>query len=111
MIMMEKNKTTTIFSSFTFLKLQPEFRRLVSNEKMSNKQDFENAVANSQDKVFLRTYMTSGLRADSELMIWIMSDKINKLQDLSARLFTVGLGTYLTPTHSFLGICDINNNC
>jgi chlorite dismutase len=93
-----------IFSSFVFLKLDPGFRRLVSNEKIAAKQEFENMVAACQEKVFLRTYMTSGLRADADILFWRVSDDLERLQDICARTFSSGAGQYLTPTHSYLGV-------
>lgn len=102
---MEKTKRpTNIFSSFMFLKLDPGFRRLISNEKIAAKQEFENMVGACQEKVFLRTYMITGLRADSDILFWRVSDDLERLQDICARTFSVGVGRYLLPTHSFLGV-------
>ncbi len=102
---MEKpKKTVNIFSSFMFVKLQPDFRRLISNEKIAAKQEFENMVGACQEKVFLRTYMVSGLRADSDILFWRMSDDLAYLQEICARTFSTGAGKYLTPVHSFLGV-------
>ncbi|HOW88711.1 MAG TPA: chlorite dismutase family protein [Elusimicrobiales bacterium] len=102
---MEKPKrTTNVFSSFMFLKLAPEFRRLISNEKIAAKQEFENMVGACQEKVFLRTYMITGLRPDADLLFWRVSDDLERLQDICARTFSVGVGHYLLPTHTYLGV-------
>ncbi len=102
---MEKTKkSASIYSSFMFVKLQPEFRRLISNEKLAAKQEFENMVGSCQEKLFLRTYMVSGLRADSDILFWRMSDDLAYLQDTCSRTFSSGAGRYLTPVHSFLGV-------
>ncbi|OIO02853.1 MAG: hypothetical protein COX65_10505 [Elusimicrobia bacterium CG_4_10_14_0_2_um_filter_56_8] len=102
---MEKiKKSSNIYSSFMFLKLQPEFRRLISNEKIAAKQEFENMVGACQEKLFLRTYMVSGLRSDSDMLFWRMSDDLSYLQEICARTFSTGAGKYFTPVHSFLGV-------
>lgn len=102
---MEKTKKKiNIFSSFLFLKLDPGFRRLISNEKIAAKQEFENMVGACQEKVFLRTYMTTGLRADSDILFWRVSDNLEYLQDICAKTFSVGVGRYFQPSHSFLGV-------
>ena len=102
---MEKTKkSANIYSSFMFVKLQPDFRRLISNEKIAAKQEFENMVGACQEKVFLRTYMVSGLRADSDILFWRMSDDMAYLQEICARTFSTGAGKYFTPVHSFLGV-------
>ena len=87
-----------------FLRLDPKFRRLISNEKIAAKQEFENMVGACQEKVFLRTYMTTGLRADSDILFWRVSDDLERLQDICARTFSVGVGRYLLPSHSYLGV-------
>lgn len=97
-------KTANIYSSFMFLKLQPEFRRLISNEKIAAKQEFENMVGAAQEKLFLRTYMVSGLRFDADILIWRMSDDISYLQEIGARTFSAGAGRYFTPTYCYLGV-------
>jgi chlorite dismutase len=95
---MEKSKKiTNIFSSFLFLRLDPKFRRLISNEKIAAKQEFENMVGACQEKVFLRTYMTTGLKADADILFWRASDNC-------ARTFSVGVGRYFNATHSYLGV-------
>ncbi|HNW45264.1 MAG TPA: chlorite dismutase family protein, partial [Elusimicrobiales bacterium] len=99
-----ENKKNSVYSSFMFLKLQPEFRRLVSNEKIAAKQEFEGMVASSQEKLFLRTYMVAGLRADSDILFWRMSDDLAYLQDICARTFSSGAGKYFNASHSFLGV-------
>ena len=102
---MEKaKKINNIFSSFLFLRLDPKFRRLISNEKIAAKQEFENMVGACQEKVFLRTYMTTGLRADADILFWRISDNLEYLQDICAKTFSVGVGRYFHATHSYLGV-------
>ena len=102
---MERTKRpTNIYSSFLFLRLDPKFRRLISNEKIAAKQEFENMVGACQEKVFLRTYMTTGLRADADILFWRVSDSLEYLQEICAKTFSLGVGRYLHPTHSYLGI-------
>jgi len=102
--MEKQKKPANVFSSFVFLKLDPMFRRLISNEKIAAKQEFENMVGSCQEKVFLRTYMTTGLRPDSDILFWRISDDLGYLQDICAKTFSIGVGHYLTPVHSYLGV-------
>ncbi|PIU20574.1 MAG: hypothetical protein COT18_01565 [Elusimicrobia bacterium CG08_land_8_20_14_0_20_59_10] len=102
---MEKtDKPADIYSSFMFLKLQPEFRRLLSNEKIAAKQEFENMVGSAQEKLFLRTYMVSGLRSDADILFWRMSDDLGYLQEICSRTFSAGAGRYFTPSFCYLGV-------
>ncbi len=97
-------KTASIYSSFMFVKLQPEFRRLISNEKIAAKQEFENMIGSAQEKLFLRTYMVSGLRSDADILFWRMSDDLAYLQETGARTFSAGAGRYFTPAYCYLGV-------
>lgn len=102
---MEKTKkSNNIYSSFAFLKLDPIFRRLISNEKIAAKQEFENLIGACQEKVFLRTYMTTGLNAEADILFWRVSDNLETLQNICAKTFSVGAGRYLTPTYTYLGV-------
>lgn len=87
-----------------FLRLDPKFRRLISNEKIAAKQEFENMVGACQEKLFLRTYMTTGLRADADILFWRVSDSLEYLQEICAKTFSVGVGRYFHATHSYLGV-------
>jgi len=102
---MEKiKKQSNIYSSFMFVKLDPAFRRLISNEKIAAKQEFENVAASFQERFFFRSYMTAGLRSDSDILFWRMSDDLESLQENCARTFSSGIGRYFLNVHSFLGV-------
>ncbi|MBI4801965.1 MAG: chlorite dismutase family protein [Elusimicrobia bacterium] len=102
---MEKlKKAINLYSSFIFLKLDPVFRRLISNEKIAAKQEFENLVGACQEKLFLRTYMVTGLRTDADILFWRVSDNLEHLQDICAKTASIGIGRYLIPRHSFIGV-------
>lgn len=97
-------KPATVFSSFVFLKLDTAFKKLISNEKIAAKQEFENLVGACQEKVFLRTYMLTGLRYDADILFWRVSDDLERLQDICAKTSSIGMGKYFTPSYSFIGV-------
>ena len=101
---MTEARKNSVYSSFMFLKLQPEFRRLQHNEKIAAKQEFENMVGSAQEKLFLRTYMVAGLRFDADILFWRMSDDLQYLQEIGARTFSSGAGRYFTPSFCYLGV-------
>ena len=94
----------TLYSSFMFLKLDSAFRRLETNEKIAAKQEFENGIARHQEKLFLRTYQINGLRSDCDFLMWRISNDLEHLQDMCAKTFLDGVGKYLSPVHSFIGL-------
>lgn len=97
-------QTTQLYSSFMFVRLGLKFRHLMSNERITAKQEFENIVASCQEKLFLRTYSLTGIRADCDILFWRISPDADALQQTSARMFSSGIGKFFIPVRSFLGL-------
>lgn len=111
---MEKNKacpptTNMRFASFLFVKLNPAFKNLLSNEKIALKQELENLVASRQDEMFLRTYSLSGLRAEYDALFWLMACDVDTVQKVWGRISTTGAGKYLQLEKSFVGIYNLEH--
>lgn len=103
---MERKKRThtqELYSSFLFIRLDPKFRLLMSNERITAKQEFENFAASCQEKLFLRTYSLIGTRSDCDILFWRISPDANVLQETCAHMFSSGIGKFFIPVHSFLG--------
>lgn len=90
------------FVNFLFLKLEPGFRTLQSNEKLVAKQEFLSAFESYQEKTAVLSYSLVGLRADCDLLLWRIDPDLGVFQAMSERLLTTGIGKYLTPVYSFL---------
>ncbi len=95
---------TDIYSSFLFVRLKTEFRLLVSNEKIAEKQEFENMIGNCQEKIFLRTYFLTGLKSNCDILFWRMSEDLQFLQEICSRSFSSGIGKYFEPVNSYIGM-------
>ena len=93
-----------------FYRLQPEFRKLPQNAQITAKEEFENLLSSQQERMFLRTYMTSGINANSDIMFWRMGHSIIKLQEFSSAAQKTGIGKWLDPVKSFIGTAGINAN-
>lgn len=107
---MEKAKhvhSADLYSSFMFIRLSLKFRHLMSNERITAKQEFENIIASCQEKLFLRTYSLTGIRADCDILFWRISPDADVLQQISTRMFSTGIGKFFIPVHSFLGIFQL----
>ena len=92
-----------IFALFTFVKLSNEFKKLELNAKIALKQEFENAIANCQEKIFLRTYSVSNLKEDCDILMWRMHPSIEFLQEKSTKTFSVGIGRYMKIKYTYIG--------
>ena len=90
------------FVNFLFLKINPDFRRLQSNEKLVAKEEFLSAFERYHDKSFVLSFSLVGMRADCDLLLWRVDPDLDLFQAMSERLLTTGVGKYLTPVYSFL---------
>lgn len=112
---MEKNKTCSSgaelrFTSFLFAKLAPAFKSMLSNEKIALKQELENLIAARQDQLFLRTYSLSGLRAEYDVLFWLIACDVDTVQRVWGQISTTGVGRYLQPVKSFVGIYHLSEH-
>ncbi len=94
------------YVNFTFLKVDPAFRRLSEEEQAAGKEDFRKVIEeySKVPKFMILTYSLVGLRADADFMIWRISYDIDIFQEMMTKLLHTGLGNYLTITYSYLSI-------
>jgi chlorite dismutase len=91
------------FVQYTFLKLDPAWRRLSEDERERGRREFARVIEQAGD---IRTfsYSTLGLKVGADLMLWRIADSLDELQEMHAQLLNTGLGRYLELAHSFFGM-------
>lgn len=105
------NTTKQQFVRYTFFKLDPAFRRLPKAERQQGIDEFLKAMDDLYPKgELLRPYTLSGVRADSDFMLWhvIPVNKdgespsgIERHQEVVATVMQTGLGAYLNVSYSY----------
>lgn len=92
------------FVNFAVYKVDPAWRRLDPEVRDLGKSEFERVIKRFCDEKLCQilTYSTMGMRADGEIMLWIIGYDLEPLQDLASELAKTGLGKYMGRTHSFL---------
>jgi len=96
--------STRQYVQFVFYKVDPAWRRLPPAERERAKHEVEAAVAASSDVMQMRPYSLVGVRGDADFMLWHISDTLEPLQQAATRLFSTGLGPYLTTPYSYLAM-------
>src|SRR5919202_2793551 len=96
-----RNATST-FLNFSFFKLDPKWRWLNEIGKEEAAKEFANLVEVANTKMKVRTYSTLGLREDADLMLWMISNSIEKTQVMTSKVYSTVVGKYLTPSYVFL---------
>ena len=90
--------------NFAFYRVDPAWRRLPTPEREAGKKAFKAAVEEFAPEMITLPYTTVGIRADADLMLWRISYDLDAFQRMTTRFFLTGLGSYLTPTYSYLAV-------
>jgi chlorite dismutase len=94
--------TTATFLNFSFFKLDPKWRWLNEIGKEEAAKEFASLVEAASTKIKVRTYSTLGLREDTDLMLWMISNSIEKTQVMTSKIYSTVVGKYLMPSYVFL---------
>ena len=89
---------------FNFYKVDPLWRRLPQEQRTNDKREFAAVVDESTTQLFTRSYSLVGLRGDADFLLWQASDSLEGLQDAATRLWSTGLGRYLSQPYSYLAM-------
>jgi chlorite dismutase len=92
------------FVKFTFLKVDPAWRRLPAEERAQGKQELAAALNDFAADHFLRTYSLVGTRGDCDLMIRAVSPSLDAIHELHVLLNQSGLMRWADISHSFLAM-------
>ena len=91
------------FFNFAFFKVDQKWRWLNDMAKEESAKEFI-GIIDADKNVKYRSYSTIGLREDTDLLLWLMADKLDYTQDLISKLNTTVLGKYLELSYSFLSL-------
>jgi chlorite dismutase len=92
------------FVKFTFLKLDPSWRRRDPAERARDKAEFAAACNDFAEDHFLRAYSTVGTRGDCDLMIRSSAPSLDPIHELHVVLNQSGLMRYADVSHSYLAM-------
>lgn len=101
--MSEENRPPApLFLNFMFFKVDPKWRWLNELGKEEAAKEFASLIEVANTKMKVRTYSTLGLREDADLLVWSISDTIEKTQVLASKIYTTVFGKYVEPSYVFL---------
>ncbi|MEJ7798005.1 MAG: chlorite dismutase family protein [Solirubrobacteraceae bacterium] len=95
---------TRHFVKYTFLKLDPAWRRLQADERLAHKREFAAACADFADGHLLRAFSTVGTRGDSDLMLLAQARNLDRIHEFHVVLAQSGLMKWASIPHSFLAM-------
>ena len=92
------------FVKFSFYKVDPLWRRLPEAERLETKSEFAAVVGEFSTGMMVRSYSLVGLRGDADFLLWQTADSLETLQEIATRLWSTGLGGYLSQPYSYLAM-------
>jgi chlorite dismutase len=92
------------FVKFTFLKVDPAWRRLDPSERSRHKEEFAAACNDFAEDHFLRVYSTVGTRGDCDLMVRASAPSLDPIHELHVVLNQSGLLAWAQISHSYLAL-------
>jgi chlorite dismutase len=92
------------FVKFTFIKVDPSWRRRAAAERARDKREFAAACRDFQEDHFLRTYSLVGTRGDADLMVRASAATLDPIHELHVLLNQTGLMRWADIAHSYLAM-------
>jgi len=92
------------FAKFTFLKVDPAWRRLDAEQRAADKREFLAACEDFATDRSLRAYSTIGTRGDVDLVLLSQSPNLEDLHTFHVVLGQSGLAKWCDTPHSFLSM-------
>ena len=85
------------------LALDPSWRRLPDDVRRADLDAFSAAATRADGRLLQHAYSTIGLRAEGDLLLWRMADRVEDVEETAADLLAAGLGRWLRPALSMIG--------
>jgi chlorite dismutase len=92
------------FVKFTFIKVDPAWRRLSADERAQHKEEFAAAVNDFSADHFVRAYSLVGTRGDTDLMVRAAAPSLDPIHELHVLLNESGLMRWADISHSYLAM-------
>src|SRR5918997_5906451 len=92
------------FVKYTFLKVDPAWRRRSAEERASDKREFAAACGDFAEEHYLRAYSLVGTRGDCDLLVRAMARTIEPIHELHVLLNQSGLMRFANVPYSYLAM-------
>jgi chlorite dismutase len=92
------------FVKYTFLKLDPQWRRLDSAQRAEDKREFIAACEDFGTDHLLRAFSTVGTRGDVDLLLLAQTTNLERIHEFHVVLAQTGLMKWASIPHSYLAM-------
>jgi chlorite dismutase len=92
------------FVKYTFLAVEPAWRRLASDQRAQDKRELLAACEDFAEDHLLQSFSLVGTRADAELLLVAEAENLERIHELHVVLAQSGLMRWAHTPYSFLGL-------
>ncbi len=93
------------FVNFAFYKLDPSFRRTLSEPQRAQAvEELAQVIENAKHKFLIYPYSNLGLRSEVDFLLWRISYRLEDFEEMTAAMLRTTMGVYLDPAYSFLSM-------
>ena len=89
---------------YTFLKVDPAWRRLDASERAEHKREFLAACEDFATDHLLQAFSLVGTRGDADMMLVAEAENLDRIHEFHVVLAQAGLMKWSSTPHSFLGM-------
>src|SRR3954451_8633483 len=92
------------FVKYTFLKVDPAWRRLDEEQRAADKREFLAACENFAEERLLRAFSTVGTRGDTDMMVLTQATNLERIHEFHVVLSQSGLMKWCSVPYSYLAM-------
>jgi chlorite dismutase len=92
------------FVKYTFIAVEPAWRRLDAAERAEHKREFIAACEDFAEGHLLQSFTLVGTRSDADLMLFCEAENLERIHELHVVLAQSGLMKWAHSPYSFLGL-------
>jgi chlorite dismutase len=92
------------FVKYTFLQVDPAWRRLAADRRAADKREFLAACEDFGADHLLQSFSLVGTRGDADLLLLAEAENLDRIHEFHVVLQQSGLMKWCTQPHSFLGM-------
>ena len=92
------------FVKYSFFKVDPAWRLIPEKERQDSKAQFAEVLNEFSDRVSMSSYSMVGTRGDADFLLWKVSEELEAINELMARVNHTDLAPYITMPYSYLAM-------
>lgn len=90
------------FVNFIFFRIGHDYRKLIETEQLELKAEFCSVFDSFRSELLLFSYSLIGFDSKADIMFWRVGRSLDTIQEMTAKLYQTGLGSYLEPADNYL---------